>query len=147
MSSMKARSKGNAVLLMVNLGTFQFDVHTSQENNNRKSTASKNSPLMSMPSTSCWFRKINHKNTQRKYNPWCLYLFEIYLQDQHTPSGTNCHILHNIYRWQMHISQIDLAISGWASFVTISSINGWRVFHWSEIPLFYATIFKVAHLF
>ena len=46
MSSMEAHTKGNAVLLMVNLGTFQYDVHTSQKKNNRKSAASKNSLLL-----------------------------------------------------------------------------------------------------
>ena len=58
-SSMKARSKGNVVLLVINLGTLacteysSFMFITSQEENYRKNAASNSSPLMSMPSTSC----------------------------------------------------------------------------------------------
>ena len=65
-SSMKARSKSNAVLLVVNIGTLacteyslKYNVHTSQEKNYRESAVSKNSPLQLVcgiditPRTSC----------------------------------------------------------------------------------------------
>ena len=43
--------KGNVVLLVVNLGNLDCNEYL------RKSTASKKFPLMSMSSTSCWYRK------------------------------------------------------------------------------------------
>ena len=56
-SSMKARSKGNSVLLMVNLVTLtckdQYNVHISTENDYRKGAGGKYSPFMSMPNTCC----------------------------------------------------------------------------------------------
>ena len=72
MSSMETHSKGNAVLLMVNLGTFQYDVHTSQKKNNRKSAASKYSLLLCfmLPLLS-WFICFTISHLLRSYFNLC----------------------------------------------------------------------------